>query len=46
MTVQPEWDFSGNEEDCEVCRQGICHEDFDNPKPAPTAPVLDLDKLD
>lgn len=46
VTVQPEWDFSGNEEDCEVCRQGICHEDFDNPKPAPTAPVLDLDKLD
>ncbi len=45
VTVQPEWRFTGREEDCEVCRSGKCPEDFSNPPEEMPAPVLDLEKL-
>ena len=43
---QPEWDFSGDEEECEVCRSGLCPEDFSEPSPQPAGVTLDLSKLD
>ena len=46
VTVQPEWDFSGDEEECEVCRSGLCPEDFSEPSPQPAGVTLDLSKLD
>ena len=46
VTVQPEWDFRGDEEDCEVCRSGLCPEDFAKPAPQPAGVTLDVSKLD
>ena len=49
VTVQPEWDFRGSAEECEVCRyaefEAACRADFDDPRAAPAAPVLDAEKL-
>ena len=49
VTVQPEWDFRGSDEECEVCRyaefEAACRADFDDPRAAPAAPVLDAEKL-
>lgn len=49
VTVQPEWDFRGSEDDCEVCRNAefgaACRRGLDDPKAAPAAPVLDAEKL-
>ncbi len=30
VTVQPEWHFTGDTDDCEVCREGLCQTDFSN----------------
>ncbi len=45
VTVQPEWRFTGRQEDCEVCKSGQCPEDFSNPSVSPLEPVLDPARL-
>lgn len=46
VTVQPEWHFNGDEDDCEVCREGLCKTDFsDEPEVLLCQPELDDTKL-
>ncbi len=32
VTVQPEWPFEGDGEECDVCKLGLCDVDFSNPE--------------
>lgn len=44
VTVQPEWEFDGDNDECEVCRTGLCQMDYDAENQI-TAPVLDTRSL-
>lgn len=46
VTVQPEWDFAGDESDCAVCQSGLCPDDFSASQTSPQPAVLDVSKLD